>query len=43
MTSQDTLILLAEIFYLSMLVWHLGVAAMGFASLLFDDPDTGAA
>ncbi len=28
-------LLLAEVVYLSMLVWHLGVAAMGFALLLF--------
>ena len=32
-------LLLSEITYLSMLVWHLAVAAMGFASLLFDDSD----
>lgn len=36
-------LLLAEITYLSMLVWHLGVAAMGFASLLFDDSGPDAA
>jgi hypothetical protein len=30
-------LLFAEVFYLGALVWHLGVAAMGFALLLFDD------
>jgi hypothetical protein len=35
--------LATEIFYLSMLVWHLGVSAMGFASLIFDDSGRGAA
>jgi hypothetical protein len=33
----------SEVTYLSMLVWHLAVAAMGFASLLFDESDAGAA
>lgn len=36
-------LLLAEIYYLGMLVWHLGVAAMGFALLLFGAPDEGTA
>lgn len=35
-------LLLSEIVYLSMLVWHIAVAALGFASLLFDDSGEGA-
>jgi hypothetical protein len=35
--------LAAEVTYLGVLVWHLAVASMGFAFLLFDDDDERAA
>jgi hypothetical protein len=33
--------LVAEVLYLCNLVWHLGVAAMGFAFLVMSDPESG--
>ena len=36
-------LLAAEVYYLSILVWHLGVAAMGFAFLIFGEPGEDAA
>jgi len=33
--------LIAEVLYLCNLVWHLAIAAMGFAFLVLGDPETG--
>ena len=32
-------LLVAEVYYISMLIWHLGVAALGFALLIFGGRD----